>query len=325
MGFYPLQMGEGHYAVGSPLFTKMTVHLDNGKTLTINAPNNSAKNIYVTGLSVNWWRATRRGSTATIANGGTVTFTMGSAPTSWGTAQQLPSITTGDQPPTPLDDLTGPDRGRRRCRLGGRTDRQHVAHRDHAAHGSGGHVPVRRTEERGPAVHADLGPAAAPHRLAARGVQRRHDLEGGRRPQQRDLRPAAADPPVQGQEPRSVPVLPADRHRRRRQRLARRAGAHRAARSRADRPGVRRLVRGGSRPGRHRGHGEPVAADRRRTTTVALEELRHLVADRRRSAGPAPGRRAAACHGRSPSRSRGGRRRPLGPSTSRSRPGPLRT
>ena len=53
MGFYPLQMGEGHYAVGSPLFTKMAVHLDNGKTLTINAPNNSAKNIYVTGLSVN--------------------------------------------------------------------------------------------------------------------------------------------------------------------------------------------------------------------------------------------------------------------------------
>ena len=46
-----------------------------------------------------------------IANGGTVNFTMGSTPTAWGTAQQLPSITTGDQPPTPLDDLTGSGQG----------------------------------------------------------------------------------------------------------------------------------------------------------------------------------------------------------------------
>ena len=214
MGFYPLQMGEGHYAVGSPLFTKMAVHLDNGKTLTINAPNNSAKNIYVTGLSVNRVARDQAWIDRDDRDGGTVTFTMGSAPTSWGTAQQLPSITTGDQPPTPLDDLTGSGQGRRRCRLG-RTDRQHVAHRDHAAHGSGGHVPVRRTEERGPAVHADLGGRRRhPHRLAARGVQRRHDLEGGRRPQ--PTRPGARlQTAVQGQEPRSVPVLPADRHRRR--------------------------------------------------------------------------------------------------------------
>ena len=112
MGFYPLQMGDGHYAVGSPLFTKMTLHLDNGKTLTINAPNNSAKNIYVTGLSVNGVARDQAWiDHSTIANGGTVDFTMGSAPTAWGTAQQLPSITTGDQPPTPRDDLTGPGQG----------------------------------------------------------------------------------------------------------------------------------------------------------------------------------------------------------------------
>jgi len=112
MGFYPLQMGDGHYAVGSPLFTKMTLHLDNGKTLTVNAPNNSAKNVYVTGLSVNGVARDQAWiDHSMIANGGTVNFTMGSTPTAWGTAQQLPSITTGDQPPTPLDDLTGSGQG----------------------------------------------------------------------------------------------------------------------------------------------------------------------------------------------------------------------
>ena len=79
MGFYPLQMGDGHYAVGSPLFTKMTLHLDNGKTLTVNAPNNSAKNIYVTGLSVNGVARDQAWiDHSMIANGGTVNFTMGS-------------------------------------------------------------------------------------------------------------------------------------------------------------------------------------------------------------------------------------------------------
>ena len=34
LGFYPLQMGSPYYAVGSPLFTKATVHLENGKLLT---------------------------------------------------------------------------------------------------------------------------------------------------------------------------------------------------------------------------------------------------------------------------------------------------
>ena len=50
LGFYPLVMGSGEYAIGSPLFTKMTVHLEGGKDLVIKAPKNSAKNVYVQGL-----------------------------------------------------------------------------------------------------------------------------------------------------------------------------------------------------------------------------------------------------------------------------------
>ncbi len=112
MGFYPLQMADGHYAVGSPLFTKMTVHLDNGKTLTINAPNNSATNIYVTGLSVNGKSRNQAWiDHKDIANGGTITFTMGAKPTAWGTRSQLPSITRGDAVAAPDEDLTGEGRG----------------------------------------------------------------------------------------------------------------------------------------------------------------------------------------------------------------------
>src|SRR4030095_11267515 len=41
LGFYPLQMGSPAYAIGSPLFTKATVNLENGKKIVVNAPNNS--------------------------------------------------------------------------------------------------------------------------------------------------------------------------------------------------------------------------------------------------------------------------------------------
>ncbi|MFD1046483.1 glycoside hydrolase domain-containing protein, partial [Kibdelosporangium lantanae] len=53
LGFYPLQMGSANYAIGSPLFTKATINLENGRKLVVNAPKNNAKNIYVQGLKVN--------------------------------------------------------------------------------------------------------------------------------------------------------------------------------------------------------------------------------------------------------------------------------
>ena len=53
LGFYPLQVGSENYVIGSPLFKKATVHLENGKDLVVNAPNNSAKNVYVHGLKLN--------------------------------------------------------------------------------------------------------------------------------------------------------------------------------------------------------------------------------------------------------------------------------
>ena len=47
MGFYPVAPGTGEYIFGSPLFKKLTLTLENGKTLEINAPANSKENIYI--------------------------------------------------------------------------------------------------------------------------------------------------------------------------------------------------------------------------------------------------------------------------------------
>jgi predicted alpha-1,2-mannosidase len=114
LGFYPLQMGSPNYAIGSPLFTKATVHLAGGKDLVINAPKNTAKNVYVQGLKVNGKAYTSTSLPQDLlAKGGTLDFDMGPNPSTWGTgANDAPaSITTGDAIPTPLHDLTGPGKG----------------------------------------------------------------------------------------------------------------------------------------------------------------------------------------------------------------------
>ncbi|WP_285644798.1 GH92 family glycosyl hydrolase [Lentzea sp. NBRC 102530] len=108
LGFYPLQMGKPAYAIGSPLFTKATVKLENGKKLVINAPKNNAKNIYVQGVKVNGkaWNKTSLPHDV-LAAGATIDFDMGPKPSAWGTGvNDVPdSITTGDAVPTPLRDV----------------------------------------------------------------------------------------------------------------------------------------------------------------------------------------------------------------------------
>ncbi len=53
MGFYPVCPGSDEYVLGSPLFEKMTVHLENGKTLQINAPGNDTSKRYVSDFKLN--------------------------------------------------------------------------------------------------------------------------------------------------------------------------------------------------------------------------------------------------------------------------------
>jgi predicted alpha-1,2-mannosidase len=104
LGFYPLQVGNPTYAVGSPLFTRATVHLENGRELVVNAPRNSDRNVYVRGLRVNGraWNSTSLPHSL-LANGGRLDFEMSSEPSRWGTGEDAapPSITRpGEEPKT---------------------------------------------------------------------------------------------------------------------------------------------------------------------------------------------------------------------------------
>ncbi len=47
MGFYPVTPGSGQYVMGSPIFKKITLQLENGNTFVIDAPDNSQENIYI--------------------------------------------------------------------------------------------------------------------------------------------------------------------------------------------------------------------------------------------------------------------------------------
>ncbi|MFF4224060.1 GH92 family glycosyl hydrolase [Streptomyces abikoensis] len=112
LGFYPLVMGQGEYAIGSPLFTKATVHLESGRDLVIRAPRNSARNVYVQGLRVNGraWHSTALPH-ALLARGGTLDFAMGPGPSRWATGPDAgpTSLTRDDKVPAPLTDVTAHD------------------------------------------------------------------------------------------------------------------------------------------------------------------------------------------------------------------------
>jgi predicted alpha-1,2-mannosidase len=53
LGFYPVCPAAGQYVLGAPLFNKITLNLENGKQVIINAPKNSATNKYVSTMTYN--------------------------------------------------------------------------------------------------------------------------------------------------------------------------------------------------------------------------------------------------------------------------------
>ena len=52
MGFYPVTPGLPEYQWGSPVFRKVTIHLENGKDFVLEAPNASADAKYIRGIAV---------------------------------------------------------------------------------------------------------------------------------------------------------------------------------------------------------------------------------------------------------------------------------
>lgn len=53
LGFYPVAPGSGQYAIGSPLFKKVKVSLENGRVITLDAGDNSVSSPYIGSIMVN--------------------------------------------------------------------------------------------------------------------------------------------------------------------------------------------------------------------------------------------------------------------------------
>ena len=81
MGFYPVCPGTDQYVLGAPLFRSVRLHLENGKTVTIEAPENSRANRYVQKLTVDGVDYTRNFLTPEqLTNGSSLRFTMDNVP-----------------------------------------------------------------------------------------------------------------------------------------------------------------------------------------------------------------------------------------------------
>ncbi|MDR3261730.1 MAG: GH92 family glycosyl hydrolase [Tannerella sp.] len=81
LGFYPVCPGTDEYILGAPLFQKATLTFENGKKMVIQAPDNSARNIYVQSLQLNGQSYTKNYVRhADLQNGGTMDYRMSGQP-----------------------------------------------------------------------------------------------------------------------------------------------------------------------------------------------------------------------------------------------------
>ena len=86
MGFYPVCPATPYYMIGSPVFPKLTLNLENGKAFTIIAENASAENIYIQSAELNGQPYTHNYLLhEDIMKGGELYFVMGNKPNpAWG-------------------------------------------------------------------------------------------------------------------------------------------------------------------------------------------------------------------------------------------------
>ena len=90
LGFYPVCPASGEYILGTPYFNKAIVHLENGRTLTFKALNNSGQNRYIDSMTFNGSNYTRNFlKRSDLQQGGEVVYTMSPKPNlQRGTGQQ---------------------------------------------------------------------------------------------------------------------------------------------------------------------------------------------------------------------------------------------
>jgi predicted alpha-1,2-mannosidase len=102
LGFYPVNPASGNYMMGSPMFSKMTLRLANGKVLSVTAENNSTKNVYIQSVKLNGKPLTVPYITyEDIMAGAKLDLVMGPEPSKWAADWNppvLPGVSHGLKP-----------------------------------------------------------------------------------------------------------------------------------------------------------------------------------------------------------------------------------
>lgn len=81
LGLYAVCPGSDQLVIGSPLFKKATIHLENGKTFVVSAPNNSLVNTYIQSATLNGAETKKSYLTFNqMANGGELNLVMNDIP-----------------------------------------------------------------------------------------------------------------------------------------------------------------------------------------------------------------------------------------------------
>jgi predicted alpha-1,2-mannosidase len=86
LGFYPVTPGSNQYIIGAPLFEKATIHLENGKSFTVQANNQSEENKYIQSVKLNGENYEFSYiEHQDIMKGGSLVFEMTNERSTWGT------------------------------------------------------------------------------------------------------------------------------------------------------------------------------------------------------------------------------------------------
>ncbi|MBL7827189.1 MAG: GH92 family glycosyl hydrolase [Saprospiraceae bacterium] len=117
LGIYQVTPGDPTYTFGSPIFDKVTIHLDNGNHFVIDARGASAQKCYIRNAVLNGtdWPNTWI-SHETVLKGGTLTFEMADQPSRWGAAENERPVSKLDA--TPLTPVPFISKGTRTFRNG---------------------------------------------------------------------------------------------------------------------------------------------------------------------------------------------------------------
>mgnify|MGYP002712950771 CR=1 FL=1 len=109
LGFYPVTPGSSQYIIGTPLFPKATINLENGKQFTILAPEVSDKAPYVASIKINGHQLDHSYIYHDeIMQGGTLEFVMTDTQTAFGVKEgSEPKTTITDYPITPPPFIAG--------------------------------------------------------------------------------------------------------------------------------------------------------------------------------------------------------------------------